>query len=91
MLYHNRGNENDNISAGDLKRGLYGALDKLGERHKVLVLPPDITRFYSRAGELTRFAWQYYGDWLADILPAIGTHFPMTEPEIKRKIGRAHV
>jgi nickel-dependent lactate racemase len=87
MLYYSRGNENDNISAEDLKQGLYEALGRLGKRHKVLVLPPDITRFYSRAGELTRFAWQYYGDKLTDILPAIGTHFPMTEQEIQRMFG----
>lgn len=87
MLYYSRGGENDNLSADDLKRGLYEALDKLGARRKVLALPPDITRFYSRAGELTRFAWQYYGDALTDILPAIGTHFAMTEAEIERMFG----
>ncbi len=84
MLYYARGNENDNITAEEMKRGLYEALEKLGKRRKVLVLPPDITRFYSRAGELTRFAWQYYGDKLTDILPALGTHVPMTEPELAR-------
>jgi len=87
MLYYSRGSENDNLSADDLKRGLYEALDKLGARRKVLALPPDITRFHSRAGELTRFAWQYYGDALTDILPAIGTHFAMTEAEIERMFG----
>jgi nickel-dependent lactate racemase len=87
MLYYSRGNENDSLSAEDLKQGLYSALDKLGKKHKVLVLPPDITRFYSRAGELTRYAWQYYGDKLTDILPALGTHLPMTEAEIQRMFG----
>jgi len=87
MLYYSRGSENDNLSADDLKRGLYEALDKLGARRKVLALPPDITRFHSRAGELTRFAWQDYGDALTDILPAIGTHFAMTEAEIERMFG----
>ncbi len=87
MLHYSRGSENENLSGEDLKQGLYAALDKLGKRRKVLVLPPDITRLHSRAGELTRYAWQYYGDALTDILPAIGTHFPMTEPEIKRMFG----
>jgi nickel-dependent lactate racemase len=87
MLYYSRGSENDNLSADDLKQGLCAALEKLGPRKKVLVLPPDITRFYSRSGELTRFAWQYYGGRLTDILPALGTHYPMTEPEIKRMFG----
>ena len=87
MLYYSRGSENDSLSADDLQQGLYEALDRLGKKHKVLALPPDITRFYSRAGELTRYAWQYYGEALTDILPAIGTHFPMTEPEIERMFG----
>jgi len=87
MLYYSRGSENDNLSADDLKQGLHAALDKLGKRRKVLALPPDITRFYSRAGELTRYARQYYDAALTDILPALGTHFPMTEPEIGRMFG----
>jgi nickel-dependent lactate racemase len=87
MLYYSRGNENDHLTAEDMKRGLYEGLDKLGKRHKVLVIPPDITRFFSRAGELTRFAWQYYGDKLTDILPALGTHVPMSESEIQRMFG----
>ena len=91
MLYYSRGNENENLSADDLKRGLYEALDKHGARRKVLALPPDITRFHSRAGELTRFAWQYYGEALTDILPAIGTHFAMTEAEIGRMFGEVPV
>jgi len=87
MIYFSRGSETDNLSADDLKQGLYTALETLGQKRKVLALPPDITRFYSRAGELTRYAWQHYGDKLTDILPALGTHFPMTEPEIKRMFG----
>lgn len=87
MLYYRRGSENDCLTAEDLKDGLFQALDRLGKRRKVLALPPDITRFYSRAGELTRYAWQYYGQTLTDILPAVGTHFAMTEPEIRRMFG----
>ncbi len=87
MLYYHRGSEDDLFSIEDLKQGLFEALDKLGRRRKVLALPPDITRFYSRAGELTRYAWQYYGPTLTDILPAVGTHFAMTEPEIQRMFG----
>ncbi|MDI9431557.1 MAG: lactate racemase domain-containing protein, partial [Planctomycetota bacterium] len=87
MLYYRRGSENDHLSGEDLRQGLCEALDKLGRRRKVLALPPDITRFYSRAGELTRYAWQYYGRTLTDILPAVGTHFAMTEAEIRRMFG----
>ena len=91
MLYYKRGSESDNLSADDLKQGLYEALDQLGTRQKVLALPPDITRFYSRAGELTRYAWQYYGATMTDVLPAVGTHFAMTEAEIRRMFGEVPV
>ena len=87
MLYFSRGNENDNLSSKDLNEGLFTALEKLGHRRKILAVPPDITRFYSRAGELTRCAWQYYGDSLTDILPALGTHTAMTPQEINRMFG----
>ena len=82
MLLYSRGSENDVLSSEDLKKGLFTALDKLGQKNKILALPPDITRFHSRAGEITRYAWEYYNDKLTDILPAIGTHFPMTYNEI---------
>jgi len=87
LLYH-RGNEKDDLSSRDLKEGLCNALDKLGQRNRVLAVPPDFTRFHSRAGELTCAAWEYYGDNLTDILPALGTHTPMTESEISRMFGQ---
>ena len=84
MLYYKRGNENEELLADDLKKGLYKALDTLGKKQKVLAIPPDITRFHSRAGELTEMAWQYYAEKMTDILPALGTHYPMTKAQIKR-------
>jgi nickel-dependent lactate racemase len=84
MLYYKNGSQENRLSGEDLKAGLCAALDKLGPRKKVLIVPPDITRFYSRAGELTKLAWQYYGDAVTDILPALGTHFAMTEAEMNR-------
>src|SRR4030042_119199 len=87
MLLYRRGSENDMLGPEDLKNGLFEALKKLGQKKKVLALPPDFTRFHSRAGELTRYAWEYYGRKLTDILPAIGTHFPMTSNEITGMFG----
>ena len=87
MIYFQRGNENETLTATDLNEGLCAALNKLGTKQKVLAIPPDITRYYSRAGELTRYAQQYYNDRLTDILPALGTHFAMTDAEINRMFG----
>ncbi|MHC4213011.1 MAG: nickel-dependent putative hexonate epimerase [Planctomycetota bacterium] len=86
-MENSRGNEIDELSAEDLKAGLACALDKLGAKQKVLALPPDFTRFHSRAGELTRFAWEYYGAKLTDVLPALGTHMPMSEDELTEMFG----
>ena len=63
------------------------SLAKLGQRRRVLVVPPDQSRIHSRAGELTRYAWEYYGDRLEAILPALGTHHPMGPEQLTRMFG----
>ena len=87
MLYYEIGSVSHELSAEDLKKGLFEALDKIGPRKKVLAIPPDYTRLPSRAGELTEFTWQYFGDRLTDVLPALGTHSPMTDRQIAHMFG----
>ena len=87
MLYFSKGSTDIELTSEDLKQGLYEALKKLGKRKKVIVVPPDYTRYPSRAGELTEYAWQYYGDALTDVLPALGTHTPMTDSQIAHMFG----
>jgi hypothetical protein len=82
MIYYNSGSENSVISNKELEEGLYEALGKLGPRKKVLVVPPDFSRFHSRAGEITSLLYGYYKEGLTDILPALGTHAPMTRKQI---------
>jgi nickel-dependent lactate racemase len=82
MLYFEKGSPDYAFSREEIREALFGVFDKLGPRKKVLAIPPDFTRFHSRAGELTQYAYEYYGSRLTDILPALGTHFPMTEDEI---------
>ena len=49
---------------------------------KVLILPPDYTRMYSGAGIITRMYYNLLKDSCEiDIMPALGTHEPMTEKE----------
>jgi nickel-dependent lactate racemase len=50
-------------------------------------VPPDFTRFHSKAGELTEMAWEFYGDALTDVLPALGTHTAMTDSQIATMFG----
>jgi nickel-dependent lactate racemase len=82
MIYYQTGSENTVIGRNDLEYGVYAALVKLGPRKKVLVVPPDFTRFHSRSGDITTLIYNYYKENLKDILPALGTHAPMTENEI---------
>lgn len=82
MLYYQSGSENTVIGPEDLKSGLYSALDRLGPKKRVLVIPPDFTRFHSRAGDITSLLYKYYKKNLSDILPALGTHAPMSEKEL---------
>ncbi len=87
MLYYGRGAVSEVLDRAQLKRGLFEALDKLGPRAKVLALPPDFTRLHSQAGLLTRYVREYYGERLAAVLPALGTHSPMTPGQIREMFG----
>ncbi len=84
MLYYSKGSKNYVFSNEELKSALTEIFEKLGVRKKVLVLPPDFTRFHSFAGAITEMTWQHYGEALTDVLPALGTHAPMTDNEIGR-------
>ena len=82
MIFFKSGSENTVLTSKDLEAGIYSTLEKLGVRKKVLVVPPDCTRFHSRAGEITSYIYKYFKDSLKDILPALGTHSPMTAAQI---------
>lgn len=84
MMYVEKGGEEFVITHDEMRSALQGALEELGPRRKALALPPDITRFYSMAGDLTRVVHEHYGQVLTDIMPALGTHTPMTEAELDR-------
>ena len=59
-----------------LERSIRGR--KLG---KVLLVPPDITRLNSGAGLITALLYEILRGAQVDILPALGTHAPMTRAE----------
>jgi len=86
-LYCSVGSTDTDLSSRDLKSLLNDALAKLGPRANVLAVPPDQTREHSRAGELTNLAWQFYGDNLKAVLPALGTHSPMSPEKLAHMFG----
>ena len=81
------GSPTTELTPVEVKSGLLEALGKLGDRRRVLAVPPDFTRFHSKAGELTEYVWEHFGDRLVDILPALGTHKAMTDGEIATMFG----
>lgn len=85
------GGKDSIITTEEKKALLYEAMLKLGGiPKKILVIPPDITRLHSNAGELTRILydlWESGNGQVFDILPAIGTHAPMTDDQIAEMYG----
>ena len=70
----------DEARAGVL---LDGMLQQMGPLKRVLLVPPDITRLHSWAGPLTRMLYdRLQGGTHVEVMPAIGTHVPMTGEEI---------
>lgn len=59
-----------------------GVEELRGRARKVLLLPPDYTRMHSRAGVITAFLYREISAFAhVDVMPALGTHMPMTEAE----------
>lgn len=55
---------------------------------KVLLLPPDYTRMYSGAGKITNMYYNLLKDkCTVDIMPALGTHRPVTKEESEAFFG----
>ena len=96
-LFYASGSPEAEFSVDDCREALQSTLEKFADRHQVLAIPPDYTRLDSQAGMLTCLAHKILGDRLVDVLPALGTHDPMTPaqlrsmfPTIPQKLFRPH-
>lgn len=96
-LYLALGSPTTEISLDECRAALRDVFDRLGVRQRVLLVPPDYSRFASRAGELSCMAHDYCGERLVDVLPALGTHEEMSEkhrtkmfPTIPAELFRYH-
>ncbi|NLI53925.1 MAG: DUF2088 domain-containing protein [Clostridiales bacterium] len=76
------------LTDAELKDGLTRLLDAHPAK-RVLILPPDYTRYHSKAGFLTNVCYHYYTGRgaVVDILPTLGTHRPMTREEAADMFG----
>jgi nickel-dependent lactate racemase len=77
----------DGLTALEIKDAIKRSLE--GKKiKKVLLVPPDFTRFYSNAGLITNTYYHLLKDVAhVDILPALGTHEAMTKDECEEMFG----
>ncbi len=69
------------VSDIEIRQALEKALEGR-DLKKILILPPDYTRMYSGAGKITAILYDMLiGSCEIDIMPALGTHEPMTREE----------
>ena len=74
--------KNGVISDERLADALKQTLDQMGKVRKVLLIPPDYTRIHSYGGKITTILYELMKDTCdISILPALGTHEPMSEQE----------
>jgi nickel-dependent lactate racemase len=83
-LFLAEGSATTQLSEDELRQGVASVLEQLGPRSRVIAVPPDYSRFHSRAGTLTCLAHEQLGDRLVDVLPALGTHHPMKDEQLER-------
>jgi nickel-dependent lactate racemase len=90
-LFFAVGSPETELTEAEIRDGLYTALRALDAKHqrkRVLAVPPDFTRMHSQSGVLTEMAAEFYGERLVDVLPALGTHKPMSDHEIATMYGK---
>jgi len=68
-------------------QAISGALDAAGRPARVLALPPDGTRIHSQTGPLTAMLHGQADAASFDVMPALGTHFPMTPAALRHMFG----
>ncbi len=79
----------DGLSDAELRAAVRESLSDCRHKlHRVLLLPPDYTRLHSYAGRLTAMYYEELRDTCEiDILPALGTHVPVTQEEWLEMFG----
>jgi nickel-dependent lactate racemase len=77
------------INDQELKKALECSIEARKKAlKKVLLIPPDFTRAHSGAGKITALYYDMLKDSCqVDIMPALGTHVPMTEEECNEFFG----
>ncbi|QDS93417.1 hypothetical protein FF011L_21870 [Roseimaritima multifibrata] len=96
-IYFAEGSATTDLSTEDIRAALKKTFDAISIPKKALILPPDYSRLPSRSGEITALTHELLGDRITDIMPALGTHDPMSDaqiadmfPGVPRNLFREH-
>lgn len=85
MIYKNP--DKKPLSLKQIEEAVDGSIKGM-DLKKILIIPPDFTRFHSMAGKITEIFYNKLKDSCKiDILPALGTHVPMTKEECHEMFG----
>lgn len=78
------------IEAARTEQCLSQLLEQYPDLGKVLIIPPDFTRCYSYAGEITQILYRKLSPHAqVHVMPALGTHMAMDAEERKKMFGSA--
>ena len=80
-LFYAKGGPDMDLTQEDISAAIRQVAEQLGERKKVLIVPPDYTRAHSMSGKVSKALYDHYGEAVVDILPALGSHVPVTIAE----------
>ncbi|MFW5643828.1 MAG: lactate racemase domain-containing protein [Alkalispirochaeta sp.] len=69
------------LTPGDIRSALAEIMTHFGSPRRILAVPPDFTRYHSYAGQITSIVYELMGERLTDVLPALGTHRPVSPRE----------
>ena len=83
MIFAAKGSPNTIITQEGLEALVDTSLAAFGTIRKAIAVPPDITRVHSQGGRITDIVYSRLGKRLEAVLPAIGTHAPMTAHELE--------
>ena len=83
-----RASTEQGLSPEEIKAALLESIEGKALKN-VLIVPPDFTRFHSNSGYITNVYYHAFTEMGAnvDILPALGTHVPVTEEEVAAMFG----
>ena len=78
----------EGLSEEEIREALLAALEGR-ELHKVLILPPDFTRYHSNAGLITNIYYRTLTEQgcEVDVMPAVGTHKAMSREQAAEMMG----